>query len=64
MGDRNSGEPQSYVADRFVDDLFGDKDAFQTMASKDNVLVQVADFFAGLPCCRAVEAFNERRILS
>ncbi|WP_262377500.1 DUF3800 domain-containing protein [Pseudomonas poae] len=55
---------KSYVADRFVDDLFGDKDAFQTMASKDNVLVQVADFFAGLPCCRAVEAFNERRILS
>lgn len=38
---------KSYVAERFVDDLFGDKDAFQTMASKDNVLVQVADFFAG-----------------
>ncbi len=28
-----------------MDDLFGDKYAFQTMASKDNVLVQVADFF-------------------
>lgn len=38
---------RSYVVERFVDDLFGDKDAFQTIASKDNVLVQVADFFAG-----------------
>lgn len=38
---------KSYVSERFVDDLFGDRDAFQTMASKDNVLVQVADFFAG-----------------
>lgn len=38
---------KGYVAERFVDDLFGDKDAFQTTPSKDNVLVQVADFFAG-----------------
>lgn len=38
---------KSYVVERFVDDLFGDRDAFQTMSSKDNVLVQVADFFAG-----------------
>ena len=38
---------RGYVVDRFVDDLFGDKDAFKTVSSKDNVLVQVADFFAG-----------------
>ncbi|OBS32814.1 DUF3800 domain-containing protein [Pseudomonas syringae] len=38
---------RSYVVERFVDDLFGDQDAFQTVSSKDNVLVQVADFFAG-----------------
>ncbi|MFU6873420.1 DUF3800 domain-containing protein [Pseudomonas aeruginosa] len=38
---------RGYVVDRFVNDLFGDQDAFQTISSKDNVLVQVADFFAG-----------------
>lgn len=38
---------KSYVVDRFVDDLFGDENAFRTMSSKDNVLIQVADFFAG-----------------
>lgn len=38
---------KSYVVERFVDDLFGDEDAFQTTSSKDNVLVQIADFFAG-----------------
>lgn len=38
---------KSYVADRFVDDLFGDEDAFRTKSSKDDVLIQVADFFAG-----------------
>ncbi len=38
---------RSYVVERFVDDLFGDQDAFQTVSSNDNVLVQVADFFAG-----------------
>lgn len=38
---------KSYVADRFVDDLFGDKDAFRTLPSRDDVLIQVADFFAG-----------------
>jgi len=38
---------RGYVVDRFVNDLFGDQEAFQTISSKDNVLVQVADFFAG-----------------
>ena len=38
---------KSYVLDRFVDDLFGDENAFRTMSSEDNVLIQVADFFAG-----------------
>jgi len=38
---------RSYVVDRFVDDLFGDEDAFRTKSSKDDVLIQVADFFAG-----------------
>ncbi|OKA24041.1 hypothetical protein BOH74_12170 [Pseudomonas versuta] len=38
---------KSYVAERFVDDLFGDHNAFHTTSSKDNVLVQIADFFAG-----------------
>lgn len=38
---------KSYVADRFIDDLFGDEDAFRTKSSKDDVLIQVADFFAG-----------------
>ncbi|MEB0123475.1 DUF3800 domain-containing protein [Pseudomonas sp. CCI1.2] len=38
---------RNYVADRFVDDLFGDEDAFQIKSSKDDVLIQVADFFAG-----------------
>lgn len=36
-----------YVEDRYVDDLFGDEHAFQTKSSKDDVLLQVADFFAG-----------------
>lgn len=44
---------RSYVLDRFVDDLFGDQDAFQTTSSKNNVLVQVADFFAGSEIGRA-----------
>ncbi|WP_397459077.1 DUF3800 domain-containing protein [Pseudomonas asplenii] len=38
---------RSYVVDRFVDDLFGDESAFHTKSSKDDVLIQVADFFAG-----------------
>ena len=40
---------KSYVSERFVDDLFGDKDAFQTMASKDNVLVHVEFGVCGWP---------------
>jgi len=38
---------KAYVQDRYVDDLFGDDHAFQTKSSKDDVLIQVADFFAG-----------------
>jgi len=38
---------RAYVQDRYVDDLFGDDHAFQTKSSKDDVLIQVADFFAG-----------------
>ena len=38
---------KAYVEDRYVDDLFGDDHAFQTKSSKDDVLIQVADFFAG-----------------
>jgi hypothetical protein len=38
---------KSYVQDRYVDDLFGGDHAFQTKSSKDDVLIQVADFFAG-----------------
>ncbi|WP_414155017.1 DUF3800 domain-containing protein [Pseudomonas sp. BNK-43-a] len=38
---------KAYVQDRYVDDLFGDDQAFQTKSSKDDVLIQVADFFAG-----------------
>ncbi|WP_241193313.1 DUF3800 domain-containing protein [Pseudomonas chlororaphis] len=38
---------KGYVEDRYVDDLFGDAQAFQTKSSKDDVLIQVADFFAG-----------------
>lgn len=38
---------KSYVQARYVNDLFGDDQAFQTMSSKGNVLIQVADFFAG-----------------
>jgi hypothetical protein len=37
---------RSYVAERYSDDLFRDS-AFQTKSSKDDVLIQVADFFAG-----------------
>ena len=37
---------REYVAARYADDLFGDS-AFQTISSKDNVLIQIADFFAG-----------------
>ncbi len=38
---------KAYVQDRYVDDLFGDDHAFQAKSSKDDVLIQVADFFAG-----------------
>ncbi|KKX64585.1 DUF3800 domain-containing protein [Pseudomonas umsongensis] len=38
---------QAYVHARYVDDLFGDDQTFQTKSSKDDVLIQVADFFAG-----------------
>ncbi|KQW33802.1 MULTISPECIES: DUF3800 domain-containing protein [Pseudomonas] len=37
---------KEYVEARYVDDLFG-REAFQTKSSKDDVLIQVADFFAG-----------------
>lgn len=37
---------KSYVEARYVDDLFRDE-AFQTKNSKDDVMIQVADFFAG-----------------
>lgn len=37
---------KSYVEARYVDDLFREE-AFQTKSSKDDVLIQVADFFAG-----------------
>ncbi|WP_116817463.1 DUF3800 domain-containing protein [Pseudomonas syringae] len=55
---------KSYVVERFVDDLFGDKDAFQTMASKDNVLVQVADFFAGSVAQIYEEKASEEAVLA
>lgn len=55
---------KSYVSERFVDDLFGDKDAFQTMASKDNVLVQVADFFAGSVAQIYEEKASEEAVLA
>ncbi|MNF65597.1 hypothetical protein D3C84_473640 [compost metagenome] len=38
---------KAYVHARYVDDLFGDDQTFQTKSSKDDVLIQVADFFAG-----------------
>ncbi|MDU9389293.1 DUF3800 domain-containing protein [Pseudomonas sp. zfem002] len=38
---------KAYAQDRYVDDLFGDEHAFQTKSSKEDVLIQVADFFAG-----------------
>lgn len=38
---------KAYVEDRYAGDLFGDDHAFQTKSSKDDVLIQVADFFAG-----------------
>ncbi len=38
---------KAYVQTRYVDDLFGDDQSFQTKSSKDDVLIQVADFFAG-----------------
>jgi hypothetical protein len=37
---------KDYVEARYVDDLFGEE-AFQTRSSKEDVLIQVADFFAG-----------------
>lgn len=37
---------KNYVQARYADDLFRDE-AFQTKSSKDDVLIQVADFFAG-----------------
>lgn len=37
---------KNYVEARYVDDLFGEE-AFQAKSSKDDVLIQVADFFAG-----------------
>ncbi|WP_062389437.1 DUF3800 domain-containing protein [Pseudomonas abietaniphila] len=37
---------RNYVAERYAEDLFRDS-AFQTKSSKDDVLIQVADFFAG-----------------
>ncbi|HHR3315941.1 TPA: DUF3800 domain-containing protein, partial [Klebsiella pneumoniae] len=37
---------KDYVEARYVDDLFGEE-AFHTKSSKDDVLIQVADFFAG-----------------
>lgn len=37
---------KDYVEARYVDDLFREE-AFQTKNSKDDVLIQVADFFAG-----------------
>jgi hypothetical protein len=37
---------RAYVAARYCDDLFGES-AFQTKSSKSDVLIQVADFFAG-----------------
>jgi hypothetical protein len=37
---------KAYVAARYANDLFGDS-ALQTTSSKDNVLIQVADLFAG-----------------
>lgn len=55
---------KSYVAERFIDDLFGDKDAFQTIASKDNVLVQVADFFAGSVAQIYEEKASEEAVLA
>ncbi|WP_207266721.1 DUF3800 domain-containing protein [Pseudomonas sp. GW101-3H06] len=55
---------KSYVSERFVDDLFGDRDAFQTMASKDNVLVQVADFFAGSVAQIYEEKASEEAVLA
>lgn len=35
---------KAYVQTRYVDDLFGDDQSFQTKSSKDDVLIQVADF--------------------
>lgn len=55
---------RSYVLERFVNDLFGDKDAFQAMSSKDNVLIQVADFFAGSVAQIYEEKASESAILA
>lgn len=55
---------RSYVVERFVDDLFGDEDAFLTMSSKDNVLVQVADFFAGSVAQIYEEKASEEAVLA
>lgn len=38
---------KAYVQDRYGDDLFGYDHAFQTKSNKDDVLIQVVDFFAG-----------------
>lgn len=38
---------KAYVQVRYIDDLFGDDQSFQSKSSKDDVLIQVADFFAG-----------------
>jgi hypothetical protein len=55
---------KSYVVERFVDDLFSDEDAFQTISSKDNVLVQVADFFAGSVAQIYEEKASEEAVLA
>jgi hypothetical protein len=55
---------KSYVVKRFVDDLFGDEDAFQTVSSTDNVLVQVADFFAGSVAQIYEEKASEEAVLA
>lgn len=55
---------RSYVAERFFDDLFGDENAFQTMSSEDNVLVQAADFFAGSVAQIYEEKASEAAVLA
>jgi hypothetical protein len=55
---------RSYVAERFFDDLFGDENAFQTISSEDNVLVQAADFFAGSVAQIYEEKVSEAAVLA